>query len=66
MGVSTAADVQQAIEIIRRDAPRIITFRPADKYNTATTQAIMARVRAEYQLVSTIGDVEVHRLAQSR
>ncbi len=62
MGVFDEAGVEHTLEIIRREAPRIITFRPSDKYNSATTQAIMARVRTGYELITTIDGVEVYRL----
>jgi hypothetical protein len=62
MGVLDAAGVEHTLAIIWREAPRIITFRPSDKYNGATTQAVMARVRNSYELVSTIDGVEVYRL----
>jgi hypothetical protein len=66
MGVVDRAAVEDTLAIIRREAPPIITFRPADKYSTETTHAIMARVRADYEHLSTIGGVEVYRLKQRR
>jgi hypothetical protein len=66
MGVVGPADVEETVETIRQEAPRIITFRPGDKYNTGTTQAIMARVRPWYEQVATIDGVEVYRLDDGR
>ena len=66
MGVVDAGDVDDTIEVIRREAPRIITFRPGDKYSTGTTLAIMARVRPWYAKVATIDGVEVYRLEDVR
>ena len=66
MGVLDAEDLEEVTAIIRREAPRIITFRPQDKYSTETTQTIMARVRTEYEYVSTIGGVEVYRITGNR
>jgi hypothetical protein len=66
MGVIGAADVDAAVDTIRREAPRVITFRPGDKYNTGTTQTIMARVRPWYEKVATIDGVEVYLLGEDR
>jgi hypothetical protein len=62
VGVRTPADVDDAVELIEGAAPRVITYRPADKYNTEASRAILERVRSRYDRVDTIGGVEVYRL----
>jgi hypothetical protein len=66
MGVADSESLEQTVAIIRREAPPIITFRPGDKYATKTTNEIMARVRSDYEPLSTIDGVEVYRLRQPR
>jgi hypothetical protein len=62
IGLRTREDLEEAIAIIQREAPPLITFRPEDKCSTDATRAIMDRVRAQYDLAATIGGVEVYRL----
>ena len=65
IGLRSPADLEQTIEIMRREAPRIMTFRPGDKYTTPATRTLVARVRPRYDHIATIGDVEVYRLKGS-
>jgi hypothetical protein len=62
IGLRTREDLDEAMAIIQREAPPLITFRPADKFTTDATRAIMARVRTQYAHVATIAGVEVYRL----
>jgi hypothetical protein len=62
IGVQSAADVAETVAIIQREAPRILTFRPEDKYSREGTRAVLARVRPQYEHVATITGVEVYRL----
>jgi hypothetical protein len=62
IGLRTREDLEEAIAIIQREAPPVITFRPEDKYTTDATRAIMDQVRTQYALVATIDGVEVYRL----
>jgi hypothetical protein len=54
--------VDAAIGVIKREAPRLITFRPQDKYTTDATRAVIAGVRSLYDRVTTIDGVEIYRL----
>jgi hypothetical protein len=65
IGVRSQQDVDQTVEIIRRVAPRIMTFRPGDKYATAATRTIVARVRPRYDHIATVDGIEVYRLKGS-
>jgi hypothetical protein len=66
MGVVDSSALEETVAIIRREAPRIITFRRGDKYATKMTHEIMARVRSDYERLPTIDGVEVYRLKQPR
>ena len=61
-GIRGAADLKGASETFSRARPRIVTFRPEDKYNTDASRALMQQVRLGYDLVETIAGVEVYRL----
>jgi len=62
IGLRTSDDVDAAIGIIKREAPRLITFRPQDKYTTDATRAVIAGVRSLYDHATTIDGVEIYRL----
>jgi hypothetical protein len=62
IGLRSPADVEETLAIMQREAPRIMTFRPGDKYTTPATRTIVARVRPQYDHIATVDGIEVHRL----
>jgi hypothetical protein len=51
---------------LTRRPPTIVTFRPADKYNTDASLAIMADIRRRYALLEVVGGVEIYRFTSAR
>jgi hypothetical protein len=65
IGLRSPADVERTLAIMHREAPRIMTFRPDDKYATAATRAVVARVRPWYDHIASVSGIEVYRLKSS-
>ena len=62
LGIRHDDDLSEVLAALAADPPFAVTFRPADKYNTAASVRIMEYVRSTYQNVQTIGDVEIYQL----
>lgn len=62
-GVRSDADLAAVLDVLRQRPPRVVAFRPADKYNTEASHAIMRQVRSTYVRVATIDGVELYRPA---
>jgi hypothetical protein len=62
LGVRTDADVAEVRQVMRERPPRVVTFDPHDKYNTARSRQIMDDVRARYVLVGRVDPFEVYVL----
>ncbi len=60
-GVISEADLQQVLKTIENDPPKLVFFRPVDKYNTSASARIMEAVRANYDHLATQGEIEVYR-----
>jgi hypothetical protein len=61
LGMVDARDVEGVLDVFRSDPPRLVIFRPTDKYNTPHVAEIMAVVRGAYTHVETIEGAEVYR-----
>jgi hypothetical protein len=61
LGIRTQDDLSAATKVLSGSPPRIVTFRPDDKYNTAASRTIMADVRSRYDLLDRLGGLEVYR-----
>jgi hypothetical protein len=61
IGLLEQDDVDRAIEILDRDPPKLVFYRPADKYNTSASAALMAYVRARYALLEAKAETEIYR-----
>ena len=46
--------------------PRLVIFRPDDKYNNSFSPPVISHVRAHYDRLPDIGDFEVYRRDQTR
>jgi hypothetical protein len=61
LGIRTQADLDVVLETLRRQPPRVVTYRPDDKYNTPASRRIMESVNATYERYDTIAGVELYR-----
>jgi hypothetical protein len=52
----------EATRIVAQTPPRLVIFRPDDKYNTAASHEIMQHVRSRYEHLDTIAGVELYRI----
>jgi hypothetical protein len=66
LGVLTPAELAAVVDTLARHPPRVVSYRPADKYNTEASQQIMAYVGRNYERFDTIAGVELYRLPLSR
>jgi len=60
LGIRNDAELRAVLDELARHPPMMVTFRPADKFNTAASAAIMQMVRARYRLTASIGGVEIY------
>jgi hypothetical protein len=61
LGVRSSEDLAAVLDVLRRRPPAVVTYRPADKYNTDASRRIMAAVRSHYERFNTIEGVELYR-----
>lgn len=62
LGIQTAAELQQVMAGLTARPPRIVTFRPDDKYTTEAARHIMEFVWSNYASIATIDGLEVYKL----
>jgi hypothetical protein len=60
-GTTTSAQLRDVFHALERSPPRLVIFRPDDKYNTRATTEIMAAVRANYTLLGEHDGAEIYR-----
>jgi len=65
LGIRNDAELRAVLDELSRHPPVMVTFRPADKFNTAASAAIMQMVRSRYHHTASIGGVEVYQAPQS-
>jgi hypothetical protein len=61
--VQSEADTEGLHRLLDEAPPRLVLFRPQDKYMTALIRDLMVRVKARATLLTTIDGIEVYRLA---
>jgi hypothetical protein len=54
------------METLTRQPPTVVTFRPADKYNTDASLTIVADIRRRYDLLEIVNGVEIYRITGAR
>jgi hypothetical protein len=47
---------------MRVHPPRLVIFRPDDKYNNAASERVMSLVKSKYVLIDTIDGRDLYRL----
>jgi hypothetical protein len=60
LGLRTGKDSDALLRAIEADPPRLVFFRPDDKYNTDRSRHIVDRIRSTHTLEGTIGGLEVY------
>jgi hypothetical protein len=60
-GTTTAEQLRDVFHALAERAPRLVIYRPDDKYNTRATREIMAAVRAKYALLGEHDGAEIYR-----
>jgi hypothetical protein len=60
-GVRSEADLHAVLAVLTAHPPRVVTYRPGDKYNTAASRQIMQHVRASYDRFDAVDGVELYR-----
>jgi len=62
LGVRSETDLATVRDLLREHPPRLVTFNPSDKYNTARSLQIMEDVRSHYVLLDRIDPFEIYVL----
>jgi hypothetical protein len=62
LGIRSAAELARVIDELTAHPPRLVLFRPADKYNTDASRQVMDVVRSRYDRLQTIEGLEIYRL----
>ena len=62
LGVTNDEDLNEVMSMLTGRPPRLVAFRPDDKYNTKAIQHVMNHVRLTYEHFATIGGLELYRL----
>ncbi len=61
LGIRNEDELQEVLEILRREPPALVFFRPEDKYNTRYAARIMDAVRARYEPLAPRAGFEIFR-----
>jgi len=64
LGLTRPEQVDAVLDTLRADPPRVVAFRPDDRYNTDASRRIMRAVRDRYERFDTIAGVELYRPLQ--
>ena len=60
-GTASRELLREALRVLEQAPPRLVIFRPADKYNNHATAILMAAVRSRYTLLGEHHGVEIYR-----
>jgi hypothetical protein len=60
-GTASGELLREAVRVLEEAPPRLVIFRPADKYNNHATAALMTAVRAKYSFLGEHHRVEIYR-----
>jgi hypothetical protein len=63
--IQTDADAEALRHLIYDSPPRLVLFRPSDKYMTRLIQDVMIRIKTRATLLTTTDGLEVYRLRAS-
>ncbi len=62
LSIQNMDELNAVLDRLRTEPPRLVTFRPADQYNTWSSRAVMAYIRKHYDRIDVVGGVEVYLL----
>lgn len=62
LGIRTDDDLRHVMAEMQASPPRLVIFRPDDKYNTAASARVMSLVKSKYVRIDTIDGRDVYRL----
>jgi hypothetical protein len=62
LGIKSAADLEQVLGELHAHPPRLVVFRPDDKYNNEASRRVMALVKSRYVQLDTTEGREIYRL----
>jgi hypothetical protein len=60
-GTTTPEQLGAAIRVLEHTPPRLVIFRPTDKYQNRSTAELMAAVRGQYALAGHQDGTEIYR-----
>jgi hypothetical protein len=60
-GTTTEAQRRDVFQVLQQKPPRVVVFRPADKYNNAATADIMTSIRTKYSALGQLHGTEIYR-----
>ena len=61
LGIHTDKELQQVVDTLTGNPPKLVALRPDDKFNTEASRTLMTLVRARYTRLETIGGLELYR-----
>lgn len=61
LGIVDERDLKEVFRVLDEEPPRLVIFRPSDKYNTRAVADVMAVVKSRFTRIDTIGGAEVYR-----
>jgi hypothetical protein len=61
LGMRTRPELDHVLQVLRTDPPRLVIFRPDDKYNDAASRQVMVFVRSKYTRIAETGGLQVYR-----
>ncbi len=64
LGVRNEVELERTVKELSDRPPRLVCFRPEDKYNSGYSLAIMDWVKRRYELIETVGGFEIYRLGR--
>jgi hypothetical protein len=65
LGITSDEQLNDVMSTLTDRPPRLVAFRPDDKYNTDRIRQAMRYVKSTYQHFATIGGLELYRLRSS-
>jgi hypothetical protein len=64
LSIRNTEDLNAVLDRLQAEPPRLVTFRPADQYNTQSSRTLMEYVRKHYDRIDIVGGVEVYLLKE--
>jgi hypothetical protein len=61
LGIADEHDLRALLRLLDEEPPRLVIFRPSDKYNTPAVASVMEVVWARYLKIGVIEGAEIYR-----